>query len=130
MGDEDRLSNAIGEIERLRAEMRLDLAIQEMVQLAKLLRRELNDVRAERDYWREATATTPIPMLVHSAGTKRCSASTCRREIPVFRIGLQGFTALRDAARSGQPCQTEYLLSGGRHMCTGRCSSLAQRKFD
>jgi len=57
MGDENRLNNAIGEIERLRAEMRLDLAIQEMVQPAKLLRRELDDVRAERDYWREAAAT-------------------------------------------------------------------------
>ena len=37
-GNEDRLNNAIGEIERLRAEMRLDLAIQEMVELAELLR--------------------------------------------------------------------------------------------
>ena len=71
MGDEDRLNNAIGEIERLGAEMRLHLAIQEMVRLAKLLRRELDDVRVERDYWREAAATTPIPRLVHSAGTKR-----------------------------------------------------------
>jgi hypothetical protein len=71
MGDEDRLNNAIGEIERFRAEMRLDLAIQEMVQMAKLLLRELDDVRAERDYWREAAATTRMPRLVHSAGTKR-----------------------------------------------------------
>jgi hypothetical protein len=67
MGDEDRLNDAIGEIERLRAEMRLDLAIQEMVQLAELLRRALDDARA----WREAAATTPIPRLVHSAGSKR-----------------------------------------------------------
>jgi hypothetical protein len=37
MGDEDRLNHAIGEIERLRAEIRLDLAIQELVQLAELL---------------------------------------------------------------------------------------------
>ena len=51
--------------------MRLDLAIQDMVQLAELLQRELDDVRAERDYWREAAATTPTPRLVHSAGTKR-----------------------------------------------------------
>jgi len=53
-----------------RAEMRLDIAIHEMIQLAELLRRELDDERAERDYWREAAATTPIPRLVHSAGTK------------------------------------------------------------
>jgi hypothetical protein len=37
MDDEDRLNDAIGEIERLRAEMRLDLAIQEIVKLAELL---------------------------------------------------------------------------------------------
>jgi hypothetical protein len=35
MGDEDRLNNAIGEIERLGAEMRLDLAIQQMVHAAR-----------------------------------------------------------------------------------------------
>jgi hypothetical protein len=40
MDDEDRLNDVIGEIERIRAEMRLDLAIQEIVKLAEVLRRE------------------------------------------------------------------------------------------